>query len=239
MSLHQTSHFFFPVGFIQQLLSPLSEGLFHNGIAESGTAAMDLLIDSDPLPMAKVDNHCYISHFLQPENAHFKKLVVEEYVGTGEDRLKNRESFTQVLGDLMFVVPAIKAANAHRDAGAPVYLYEYQHPPKFLQDKRPSFVKSDHGDEIFMVFGFYVCSEEEEQLSRTMMSYWGNFAYTGSPNGRGLVHWPKYGAKEEYLEIRSTEQVVSQGLKKDRFALLTQTLPETHGQTTDKEHSEL
>uniref|UniRef100_A0A3Q3WX20 Carboxylesterase type B domain-containing protein n=1 Tax=Mola mola TaxID=94237 RepID=A0A3Q3WX20_MOLML len=190
----------------------------------------------------------WLAHFLQPENAHFKKLVVEEYVGTGEDRLKNRESFTQVLGDLMFVVPAIKAANAHRDAGAPVYLYEYQHPPKFLQDKRPSFVKSDHGDEIFMVFGFSfypilvirdVCSEEEEQLSRTMMSYWGNFAYTGSPNGRGLVHWPKYGAKEEYLEIRSTEQVVSQGLKKDRFALLTQTLPETHGQTTDKEHSEL
>ena len=52
--------FFFPVGFIQQLLSPLSKGLFHNAIAESGTAAMDLLMDNDPLPAAKVDYHCYI-----------------------------------------------------------------------------------------------------------------------------------------------------------------------------------
>lgn len=40
------------------------------------------------------------------------------------------------------------------DAGAAVYLYEYQHPPIFLQKKRPSFVRSDHGDEIFTVFGF-------------------------------------------------------------------------------------
>lgn len=34
-----------------------------------------------------------------------------------------------------------------------MYLYEYQHPPLFLQAKRPSFVGSDHGDEIFTVLG--------------------------------------------------------------------------------------
>lgn len=89
-----------------------------------------------------------------------------------------------------------------------------------MQTKRPSFVGSDHGDEIFAVLGlcfitthiklsgksiqkmassvglqrsefpeckvFYQiiiilegCEEDEEQLSRTMMSYWGNFARTG------------------------------------------------------------
>lgn len=40
------------------------------------------------------------------------------------------------------------------DAGAPVYLYEFQHPPSFLKEKRPSFVRSDHADEIFSVFGY-------------------------------------------------------------------------------------
>lgn len=35
-----------------------------------------------------------------------------------------------------------------------MYLYEFQHSPSFLKDKRPSFVKSDHGDEIFSVFGY-------------------------------------------------------------------------------------
>ncbi len=39
------------------------------------------------------------------------------------------------------------------DAGAPVYLYQFQHRPSFLRDKRPSFVGSDHIDEIFAVLG--------------------------------------------------------------------------------------
>uniref|UniRef100_UPI0009B4949B carboxylesterase 5A-like n=1 Tax=Monopterus albus TaxID=43700 RepID=UPI0009B4949B len=155
-----------------------------------------------------------------------------------------------LLGDVFFNIPAIKTANSHRDAGAPVYLYEYQHPPKFLQVKRPSFVGTDHGDEIFTVLGFCFttthvkladsCPEDEEQLSKMMMSYWGNFARTGSPNGDGLVHWPKYGAEEEYLAIGLKKQVTGQHLKKDRFVFLTQTLPEKVQQLTEKmEHSEL
>ena len=39
------------------------------------------------------------------------------------------------------------------DSGAPVYQYELQHPPSVLLDKRPSFVKVDHGDDIVFVFG--------------------------------------------------------------------------------------
>nr|XP_046248919.1 cocaine esterase-like [Scatophagus argus] len=326
------------------LLSPLSDGLFHRAIAESGTAAMDMLYTNDPLPathmvanmsgcslesskkiadcmknldintivtlaederlrfLLNVDGHFLtkpvdelfhkhellmvpfmtgvnddeggwlLSDFLAPPNwtegmdreqivniisifypdpkdAIFRDFLVDEYIGTGEDRVKNRNGFTEILGDMIFNIAAIKAANAHRDAGAPVYLYEYQHPPKFLQAKRPSFVRSDHGDEIFTVLGFCfttsqvrlvdACAEEEEQLSRTMMSYWGNFAHTGSPNGRGLVHWPKYGSEGDYLKIGIKEQAAGQHLKKDRFVFLTQTLPEKIRQHKEKEHTEL
>ncbi|XP_031172736.1 pyrethroid hydrolase Ces2e [Sander lucioperca] len=327
------------------LLSPLSVGLFHHAIAESGTAAMDILISKDPLSVMQVvanvsgcslestekmancmrnlnintivafaqDERLRFSvnidgHFLRkpvdelfhthellvvpfmtgvnndeggwlltnffapanwtegldreqlvnmlslfypdPKDALFRDLFVDEYIGTGEDREKNRDVFTEVLGDMMFTFPAIKAANAHRDAGAPVYLYEYQHPPKFLQAKRPSFVGSDHGDEIFTVLGFCFttthiklaesCAEDEEELSRTMMSYWGNFARTGSPNGGGLVHWPKYGAEEDYLSIDVKEQVTAQHLKKEQFVFMTQTLPEKIRQHKEKtERSEL
>lgn len=120
--------------------------------------------------------------FLKPKDAVVIDLTVDEYIGASEDRVKNRKGFTEALGDMLFTIPAIKTANAHRgmfiqdnanlrtivgnslshfhnhtylllDAGAPVYLYEYQHPPKFLQAKRPSFVGSDHADEIFTVLG--------------------------------------------------------------------------------------
>ncbi|XP_074472783.1 fatty acyl-CoA hydrolase precursor, medium chain-like [Sebastes fasciatus] len=327
------------------LLSPLSDGLFHHAIAESGTAAMDVLIVNDPLPITQVVanisgcslestqkiadcmrnvnintivdmgqgeylrisvnidglfltkpvNELFHKHQLlkvpyltginnheggwmltaffapanwtegmdrehvvnmlymfypNPEDAILRDLVLEEYIGTGEDRLKNRDGFTEVIGDMMFFIPAIRAANAHRDAGAPVYLYEFQHSLKLLQKKRPSFVRSDHGDEVFSVLGLCfttthvklgnACNEEEEQMGRTMMSYWGNFARTGSPNGDSLVHWPKYGAEGDYLSIDSKEQMTGQHLKKDRFVLVTQTLPEKSRQHMEKaERNEL
>ncbi|XP_030282105.1 liver carboxylesterase 2-like [Sparus aurata] len=322
------------------LLSPLSNGLFHRAIAESGTAAMDVLVTNDTLSMTKMaanvsgcghestqkladcmknlDFETFVTigkneqlrylvnvdgHFLtKPVDELFQKhelltvpfmtgvnddeggwffpgffappnwtegmdresvqnimsifypdpiisgLIVEEYIGNGEDRVKNRDGLTEMLGDLMFTIPAIKTANAHRDAGAPVYLYEYQHPPKLLQERRPSFVGSDHGDELFLVLGFCFttshvklsgeCSEEEMQLSRTVMSYWANFARTGSPNGNGLTHWPKYGAEEHYLEIRLKEQIAGQSLKKDRFVFMTQTLPQKVQQLKAKKHSD-
>ncbi|XP_054865150.1 liver carboxylesterase 1-like [Amphiprion ocellaris] len=326
------------------LLSPLSDDLFHRAIAESGTAAMDFLVSSNPLAAmqmaanasgcsiestekfadcmrnldinaivaigenkiftfhANVDGHFLtkpvdellrkhelltvpfitgvnddeggfiLANFFAPPNwtegidreqvlnvmsifcpdprdAIKRDLMVDEYIGTGEDRVKNRDGLTELIGDILFNIPVIKVANGHRDAGAAVYLYEYQHPPLFLQKKRPSFVGSDHADEMFIVLGFCFttthvkliesCTEEEEELSRTMMSYWGNFARTGSPNGDGLVHWPKYGAEEEYLAIGLKEQVVGRALKKDRFVFMTQTLPEKIQQHTENtEHSE-
>uniref|UniRef100_A0A6Q2YFP8 Carboxylic ester hydrolase n=1 Tax=Esox lucius TaxID=8010 RepID=A0A6Q2YFP8_ESOLU len=146
-----------------------------------------------------------------------------------------RDGFTEMLGDLFMVLPVIKVAGYHRDADAPVYLYEFQHRPEMHKDTRPSFVKSDHADDIGFMFGscFWnghikitgTITEEEKTLCKTMMAYWANFARTGSPNGEGLVQWPLYDQKEEYMEL-GLKQVVSQGLKKDKVHFMNVVLPD-------------
>lgn len=48
-----------------QILSPLSAGLFRYAIAESGTAAMDALFTTNPLPVAQVKSSSLTAHIIQ------------------------------------------------------------------------------------------------------------------------------------------------------------------------------
>uniref|UniRef100_A0A8C3B3E8 Carboxylesterase type B domain-containing protein n=1 Tax=Cyclopterus lumpus TaxID=8103 RepID=A0A8C3B3E8_CYCLU len=130
--------------------------------------------------------------------------------------------------------------NDEGDAGAPVYLYEYQHSPRSMQTRRPSFVGSDHGDEILTVFGFCFTTTHVTLTGKYLSFLSAKLVLTcawacRSPNGDGLVHWPKYGAEEDYLSIDVNEQVTGQHLKKDKFVFLTRTLPEKIRQHKEKE----
>uniref|UniRef100_A0AAV2L4B5 Carboxylesterase type B domain-containing protein n=1 Tax=Knipowitschia caucasica TaxID=637954 RepID=A0AAV2L4B5_KNICA len=174
-------------------------------------------------------------------------LIIDEYSGKSEDPITLRKTVAEVLGDLIFTIPGVTTINAHTDVGAPVYVYEYNFTPQSIRNLRPDFVGSDHGDDLFSVFGFCFttqdvtmleCSKEEEDLSLRIMKIWANFARTGSPNGDGLVHWPQYGPEENYMFI-DMQQEVRQGLRKDRFVFLTETLPKTLQELAKKNHVEL
>uniref|UniRef100_A0A8D2PY91 Carboxylic ester hydrolase n=1 Tax=Zosterops lateralis melanops TaxID=1220523 RepID=A0A8D2PY91_ZOSLA len=141
----------------------------------------------------------------------------DEYLGDTEDPAELRDRFLDLLGDMAIVMPAIKALNYYRESGAPTYFFEFQHRPSAYWDSKPDYVKADHGDEVGFVFGgpFLAgdiqlrITEEERNLSRTLMKYWANFARNGNPNGEGLVEWPSYNLNEEYLQINLQQ-------KKDR-----------------------
>uniref|UniRef100_A0A8B9BYQ9 Carboxylic ester hydrolase n=1 Tax=Anser brachyrhynchus TaxID=132585 RepID=A0A8B9BYQ9_9AVES len=137
-------------------------------------------------------------------------LVYNEYIEAAENRAQVRDGLLDSIADPLFVFSAIEVARHHRDAGNPVYFYEFQHRPSSAAGVVPEFVKADHAAEIAFVFGkpFLAgnATEEEEKLSRTVMKYWTNFARNGNPNGEGLVHWPQYDLDERYLEIDLTQK---------------------------------
>ncbi|XP_023421784.1 carboxylesterase 1D-like isoform X2 [Cavia porcellus] len=152
-------------------------------------------------------------------------VAFEKYLGGTNDSTKKQERFKDLISDIVFGVPSVTIARAHRDAGAPTYMYEFQYHPSFSSPLKPSSVMGDHGDEVFSVFGAPLlkggASEEEINLSKMVMKFWANFARNGNPNGEELPHWPKYDQEEGYLKIGATTKA-AQGLKAKEVAFWTE-----------------
>ncbi|XP_003514462.1 pyrethroid hydrolase Ces2e isoform X1 [Cricetulus griseus] len=157
-------------------------------------------------------------------------LLMEEYMGDTKDPQTLQIQFTEMMGDFMFVVPALQVAHFQR-SHAPVYFYEFQHRPNFLKDLKPHHVKADHGDEVFLIFGSFFwgvkinLTVKEKLLSRRMMKYWANFARHGNPNSEGLPYWPVSDQNEEYLQL-DIQSSVGHALKARRQQFWTKTLPQ-------------
>uniref|UniRef100_A0A8C3DM97 Carboxylic ester hydrolase n=1 Tax=Corvus moneduloides TaxID=1196302 RepID=A0A8C3DM97_CORMO len=165
--------------------------------------------------------------------------VYKEYMGDAESPAQVRDGLLEAMGDVFFVISAVEVARYHRDAGNPVYFYEFQHRPSSVEGVVPAFVKADHGAEIAFVFGkpFLAgdATKEENTLSRTVMRYWTNFAKNGNPNGEGLVHWPQYDLEERYLGI-DLQQKAAEKLKEHRVEFWAQLTKQTQ---TERKHTDL
>ncbi|XP_048211341.1 pyrethroid hydrolase Ces2e-like isoform X4 [Perognathus longimembris pacificus] len=157
-------------------------------------------------------------------------LLMEEYMGDTEDPQTLQLQFQDMMGDFMFVMPALQVAHFQR-SHAPVYFYEFQQPLSLLKHMRPPHLKADHGDEVAFVFGSFfwgnslAFTEEEELLSRRIMKYWANFARNGNPNSKDLPYWPVFDQNEKYLQL-NIQPTVGQALKASRLAFWTKTLPQ-------------
>uniref|UniRef100_UPI00398F8674 fatty acyl-CoA hydrolase precursor, medium chain-like n=1 Tax=Pristiophorus japonicus TaxID=55135 RepID=UPI00398F8674 len=177
------------------------------------------------------------------EEGHLQQAF-DEYMGDTQDKIEIRDRQLELMGDVLMLVPTVRAARFHRDVGNSVFLYEFQHRPSIYGTSRPEFVKSDHGDELGFVFGAAFWSgdlvllanvtDEELVLSRTMMAYWANFAKKGDPNGEGLILWPVYDHNESYMQLNLVPEV-GRKLKEHRVKFFTETLQQKVGKESEQQ----
>ena len=107
------------------------------------------MLHSASLSCSNFSDKC-VSHFLKSNDAIRRDLLVEEYVGTGEDRVKNRNAHTEFLGDMLFTFPAIKTANAHRGTLSIIFLFIYLSPDP-LEHHFPLYLTQVRGKYVFLI----------------------------------------------------------------------------------------
>ncbi|KAM4833728.1 carboxylesterase 4A [Thomomys bottae] len=140
-------------------------------------------------------------------------LLMDEYLGniSKEDWKTIRKHVIDLAGDATFVDATVRTARYHRDAGFPVYVYEFERQAPSRIIIKPLKDGADHGDEIHFVFGGpfskVLSTSEEKVLSLQVMKYWANFARTGNPNDGKLPYWPPFDEDEKYLQLDFTIKV--------------------------------
>lgn len=82
--------------------------MFYPDVRQKHTITQMILITIHAV--ATLNGCCLI----QPKDQWITELIADEYLGTSGNRVKNRDGFTELVGDIMFTIPALQTANFHR-----------------------------------------------------------------------------------------------------------------------------
>ena len=127
------------------------------------------------------------------------ETYAKAWADRGEPAASPFDLWVAIEGDRIFRVPSLRMAEAHAEAGSPVfdYLFDWESPAV------GGLLKSCHALDIPFVFGtldapmmdvFAGSGDEVAALSATMMDAWLAFVRTGKPSTPALGDWPAYGA---------------------------------------------
>ena len=151
--------------------------------------------------------------------------IVRDALGPLTDRLLDvyrdhyrdrsvQRAWVDLVGELVFRIPAIRLAEAQSAHGAPVYMYRFDW-------RSPAFggrLGAGHALELPFVWNrldlpmapilLGIDLTALQPLASAMHHTWAQFIRTGDPNGAGLPHWPRYDAERRQTLLIDRESHV-------------------------------
>jgi para-nitrobenzyl esterase len=115
-------------------------------------------------------------------------------------------ALARILGDAAFVCTTLDTALRASQAGASVYLFNFDVPLTVAGTP----LGASHGSELSYVFGSSGSRTESSQRVRErMQTYWAQFAAAGDPNGGDLLEWPRFSASsDQRLNLAASPSIV-------------------------------
>lgn len=184
-----------------------------------GTAAVEFPMQGDAAALRQMINEVFGA---RADRALAAYELDHGRTGLGEDPLYGNVN-DQWGTDFIFRGPAIVYGEWQANAGAPVWLYQFD---RAIPPRR----KVEHSGDLPYVFGHFDLKSgnlageytpEDRKLSETIRRYWTNFAKTGNPNGAGVPEWPANDSeKQRYLEFTPTTEIATRDHPRPAFTAL-------------------
>ncbi len=130
----------------------------------------------------------------------FGKETTKKIMDLYADKIKKDAfaAFNEIFSVYWFIEPHHSWSELASGNGEPVYRYQFT--------KENGYYGTYHSGEIIYCYGNiersrhrFAYNDEDLALSKTMLTYWANFAKTGNPNGEDLVEWSPYNDSKGYV----------------------------------------
>ncbi|XP_046549283.1 cholinesterase 1-like [Haliotis rubra] len=164
-------------------------GFMRNEMTLSSAMTLKKMRKVSTLPETWILSRTEYTRLLSMDTGHDERIdePLRLFFESQQTPLKEKDYFdvvTRITSDRDFKCPHHEFDRLHSPAN-PTYVYSFNH--RLSVSPFPQWIGATHSYELDFVFGWVLekslgCTEEEMELSRTIMTYWTNFAKSGDPN---------------------------------------------------------